>query len=260
MKNIKRLKAFTLNEVVIVIAIIGIFGAMSTMAMGRWVGETRMDAANSDAKILFNSAQSVIQDFKTQERDKLNFADGGLTGPLTGSRSLVDNFFMYYDGATKRLTFTHFVYAPASAVPIPEIIGVTNNYPLTRNMVKSDAQLVWEIHTAIVKYYSDANDYSWAIYVKNSIVRSVAISEDPNWRYVGSYPQNFSLDDVNDMRVPIGAFEYHNGFQFNNGLDVDVLGFMDSLADDYVNDVVTVKGKPKSGYTPGTPLPGVVRP
>lgn len=247
-ENVRKLKAYTLNEIIIVLAIIGILGSVSVMSMGHWISETRMNAANADARMLFNAVQTVVQDFKTQERDKLYFKDG----TSSGLHSLVDDFYMYYDSSVGEPVYTHFIYDVSDVLhlnPIPEVIGVTANFPIELNMTKSDADLVWEIQRAIFSYYSEAKQYYWGVYVKDSIVQSVVISENPNWRYVGAYPQSFWLDDVNIMRTSIGAFNYGNGYAFSFSspsgpvADSSARGFLETLAKDYAADLVTTKEK-----------------
>lgn len=69
MKQLKTMRrGFTLLEMIIVIGIIAILTAVFVPAISGYVTRSRVNTANADAKVIYNSMQTICQEFEFAER------------------------------------------------------------------------------------------------------------------------------------------------------------------------------------------------
>ncbi len=170
----KKLKGFTLMELIVVIAIIGVLMAIFIPSWMNWIAMTKVRKQNNNARVIFNAAQTVVQDYKFRERK------------LEDSNKSVGNgkFYFYWDGHTGVAT------GDAANVGNADFLNAFS-YQLNR-------------------MYGDSSETAYRIYVENYMVKSVVAATGNTNRNKGSYPvkqkernnSNVSTFDMNSIALP----------------------------------------------------------
>lgn len=165
----KRLKGFTLMELIIVIAIIGVLMGVLIPSWMNYISSSRLKAQNNNAKTVFNASQTVMQQYSFKERFSTE-AD---------SKKVTDGtFYLYWDGST------------ATA---------------TDGSNAKDAALSKAVAESINKIFSGSNDTCYRIYVSNYIVKSVVSGRQDDDTYLGTYP--ISQDDASAAGSRVSTYD-----------------------------------------------------
>lgn len=157
----KKVKGFTLIEMIIVLAIIGILGGILIPSWMNYIANSKIKKQNENAKIIFNAAQTAAQDYKFYER-KLK-ADEKILG---------DGDFYFYcehgDG------------------DVSDNAG--NIITLSTNQLKASPNFNDDFAEKINKIFSDSDETVYFIHINNYMVESVVSGRSDNDLYLGSYP------------------------------------------------------------------------
>lgn len=162
MKRKNTQKGFTLIELIIVLAILGIVLAIMVPTWGYFITKSRERNANSRAKVIFGAAQTEITRLAAKERT-LDTADMYITN---------GDFYFYSHGGNGEKCDSD-----GNAITLPA------SDPHRRQLVSSNASLSRAVN------HIAGNEGFYKIYVNNYQVQSVVYCNVENSRFKGTYPK-----------------------------------------------------------------------
>ncbi len=191
-----RKKGFTLIELIIVIAIIGVLAGVLIPSWGAYIRRARTRSQNLKAKTILNAAQTVVTDMKFSERKGRNkyLAASGAERENLAEKYLYDSnpadladyteWYYYWDGSTGALTDdTGKVITKDGYMSYSRWATITKwNDKIADeiNQILKDDEIVYRIH------------------VKDYKVMSVVSARFENDRYLGTYPK--TLDELEEEK------------------------------------------------------------
>lgn len=150
----RKAKGFTLIELIIVIAIMGVLSAILIPSWMNYLANSRIKTQNNNSNVVFNAAQTVTQQYKFQERRIAEAARDVGSG----------DFYFIWDGSTG-------FACDASG-----------------NDIGADSNFNSDYADAVNRIFSGSDGTVYKIYVNNYIVKSVVSGRTNTDDYLGSYP------------------------------------------------------------------------
>lgn len=180
---------FTLLEMIVVIAIIAILTGVLVPTMRNYITRSRMNTANSSAKVLFNSLQTVMMEYEFKERTMTESA-------FYGEDIYKDPGHMYLfikcdhgriqtSGANATQSFKADWSGLRTADAFKYKTGITSVDTLGAAGAAADPST---LGSRLARLFTDYDQVSWCALIDRYSVRGVVCATDYQSNYVGGYP------------------------------------------------------------------------
>ncbi len=193
MKANKTKKGFTLMELIIVLAIMGILLAIIVPSWGYFIRRARERSANAKAKVVFNAAQTEVTRLGAKERPLNNVVHDSTSDTDYVTNKIQPQIYMgdyqlkdrtKEDSSTNREYFDFYFYWDGHEGRHYKADGTL------ADATENDARFARSLNSII------GTEGTYKIYVKNYNVVSVVYSDFADGNYKGTYP--VGMDELTD--------------------------------------------------------------
>ena len=167
-----KLRGFTLVEMMVVVAIIAILLTIFVPTITGYMTRSRQNASNSNAKILFNSVQTIAQEFEFSDRsaDESTFYSTARKGKLLlssweGVNTVNTNLFTATGTDINGATF------------LPALSYQLNNPNASASFVNRLSRL-----------FEENRDIYWVVVLEDYHVRAAFCATTADTGYIGAFP------------------------------------------------------------------------
>lgn len=178
-----KVHGFTLIELMVVVGIIGVLSAVLIPSMNAYYTRSRIKTTNSNAKVLFNAAQTLAQEYQFRERSISDHSFNSTSDGVVVIRADGGNIVSVND------------------TPIASVGGVADPSDPSKDLISAaDRQATYtDFVQRIGDIFGDSRETCWIVYVDNYIVRSAVCARTATDRYLGAYPN--PTDEKADITI-----------------------------------------------------------
>lgn len=188
-------KGFTLIELIVVLAILGVLLGVGLLTWSNYVKNARLKSVNNKAKVVFNAAQTEITDMKFSERSKRSSAMSLMKYGSTGSQYTGESFaaypylhggtfFFYYDGSTGVICDENGTALDGTDANSASDLTKTASAAQKTAILKDGNERL----TSAIDKVLDDDETVYKIYVEDYNVSCVVVGRYDGDKYVGRYP------------------------------------------------------------------------
>ena len=193
----QKVSGFTLLEMVVVVAIVAILTGIMVPTVKGYITRSRVGSANSNAKVLFNSIQTLMLEYQFKERAGTESSFyGDAYHNLDANHETLFLYIKGINGVIQSDTASYLVVdGGAAGSPLRTSAqmtckvlesGVYNTENALGFTVTRDN--TYTFGNRLSKLFADYDSVSWVALVENYSVRGVACASSVSNNYVGAYP------------------------------------------------------------------------
>lgn len=198
----KKTKGFTLIEMIVVLAIIGILMAVLVPTWNYFLMRSNLKSQNSYSKIVFNAAQTQATKYKFMERNSVGIiknaeaqiAGGGITTEKENElkKAITEEKKKLFMGDGEYYLYWNGEEAYQLKTDGSSIDSTANSSRVT------------EFAEAVNKVFTHSEETVYKVYVKDYVVESVCCSRSESSDIIGSFPieqEGRSDDEILDFNL-----------------------------------------------------------
>lgn len=190
----RTVSGFTLLEMVIVIGIISILLGVLVPTMRTYMTKSRLNTANSNAKVIFNSLQTIMQEYEFQDRSKSQSFFYGASDPKAGA-------FELYSENGEIQSLSGVAVNDSTQVNANDLNGDGSFDVNDLNGTLDAEESASRFGTRVTRLYPDNITMSWCARIEGYSVRGVLCATSNGSRYIGGYPTPIRERDMGAYNV-----------------------------------------------------------
>jgi type II secretory pathway pseudopilin PulG len=172
-----KVKGFTIVEMIVVVAIIIVLLGVLAPSMMTYYRNSRIKAANADAKMVYNAAQTEIMHYMSKDRKTSDYANSSHFGVRAGAADSGKVWICYDPTSGGKYKINGGSYAAAN--------GTGDSADAV-----AASKAAQEVITKVNRMVSGASDVCWSIYVENYIVEASVSANTGTSNCIGYYSAN----------------------------------------------------------------------
>lgn len=196
----RRLDGFTLIEMIIVIAIIGILLAVFVPTISGYYNKSRLNTANSNAKVVFNSAQTICQEFEFLDRNAARGIFYGSSRDANGIDHAVTTGEMMIRSTQGTIT-NAWLNGTENTTLLSTLVNGLNDPSRT-----PEQRRISSFQNRLDRLFANNHEVDWCLFIQDYSVEFVACATSGDSDAVGTFPRKST--DRGELFSSIDTIDY----------------------------------------------------